>query len=64
IQAHVRRKYGGTRGVDHADLFCRWLGCRHGPKAFTKRNHIISHCRSHVELWSNSCVQCERAFKW
>ncbi|KAI8832166.1 hypothetical protein BC829DRAFT_408855 [Chytridium lagenaria] len=60
-QAHVRKKT--VRGGP-SDLYCRWLGCKHGPRPFSKRNHIVSHCRAHVDLWPNTCAQCERSFKW
>ncbi|KAJ3104781.1 hypothetical protein HDU97_008849 [Phlyctochytrium planicorne] len=61
-QAHVRVKKSSRNA--EPDLYCRWLGCKHGPKPFTKRNHIVSHCRCHVDLWSSTCAQCERSFKW
>ncbi|KAJ3290451.1 hypothetical protein HDU79_003209 [Rhizoclosmatium sp. JEL0117] len=57
-EAHVGRKSHGN-----LTLRCLWMGCNHADRPFSKRDHIVSHCRAHVPFKANVCSDCGAQFK-
>ncbi|KAI8058302.1 hypothetical protein BDF22DRAFT_615447, partial [Syncephalis plumigaleata] len=41
-------------------LTCRWPGCSRVAK---KRDHMVSHLKSHVPFWPFTCKYCGNRFK-
>ncbi|KAJ3067218.1 hypothetical protein HDU99_003594, partial [Rhizoclosmatium hyalinum] len=59
-ETHVGRK----ASADHPlSLNCLWLNCSHADRPFSKRDHIVSHCRAHVSFKANQCDECSATFK-
>ncbi|KAI5475668.1 transcription factor PacC [Pseudohyphozyma bogoriensis] len=52
---HIGRKSAGTLSLE-----CHWAGCT--SKA-TKRDHLTSHARVHIDLKPHSCPICSKSFK-
>ncbi|KAK4701906.1 hypothetical protein P7C70_g4321, partial [Phenoliferia sp. Uapishka_3] len=52
---HIGRKSAGTLSLE-----CHWAGC--SSKA-TKRDHLTSHARVHINLKPHSCGICQKSFK-
>ncbi|KAJ3013167.1 UNVERIFIED_CONTAM: hypothetical protein HDU68_000835 [Siphonaria sp. JEL0065] len=61
VEEHVGRKSSSEFPLS---LNCRWIGCSHAQKPFSKRDHIASHCRSHVTFKAYICPDCNVQFKW
>ncbi|KAI8851262.1 hypothetical protein BC829DRAFT_130022 [Chytridium lagenaria] len=61
---HLGEDHVGRRRTQNLTLWCAWLGCPHGPVAFGKRDHIVSHCRAHVNHKPHACELCPCHFKW
>ncbi|KAJ3021889.1 UNVERIFIED_CONTAM: hypothetical protein HDU68_009413 [Siphonaria sp. JEL0065] len=61
VEEHVGRKSSSEFPLS---LNCRWIGCSHAQKPFSKRDHIASHCRSHVAFKAHVCPDCNVQFKW
>ncbi|KAM0746575.1 hypothetical protein T439DRAFT_293831, partial [Meredithblackwellia eburnea MCA 4105] len=52
---HIGRKSAGTLSLE-----CHWAGCT--SKA-SKRDHLTSHARVHINLKPHSCSVCQKSFK-
>ncbi|KDE07848.1 hypothetical protein MVLG_01942 [Microbotryum lychnidis-dioicae p1A1 Lamole] len=52
---HIGRKSAGTLSLE-----CKWTGCN--SKA-SKRDHLTSHARVHINLKPHVCEICSKAFK-
>lgn len=52
---HIGRKSAGTLSLE-----CKWFGC--SSKA-SKRDHLTSHMRVHIDLKPHSCDVCSKRFK-
>ncbi|ORY66957.1 hypothetical protein BCR35DRAFT_270072, partial [Leucosporidium creatinivorum] len=52
---HIGRKSAGTLSLE-----CKWAGC--SSKA-SKRDHLTSHARVHINLKPHTCSICTKAFK-
>ncbi|KAI9329442.1 hypothetical protein BDR26DRAFT_796674, partial [Obelidium mucronatum] len=61
---HLAEEHVGRKSHGNLTLHCAWMGCGHGDRAFTKRDHIVSHCRAHVPFKANVCGDCKAQFKW
>ncbi|KAI9329439.1 hypothetical protein BDR26DRAFT_724523 [Obelidium mucronatum] len=61
LEEHVGRKSNSRYPLS---LNCRWTGCSHAKKPFSKRDHIASHCRAHVNYKAYVCGDCNSPFKW
>ncbi|KAJ3096426.1 hypothetical protein HDU97_005905 [Phlyctochytrium planicorne] len=64
VKEKPKNRHAGGRLPVTFSVTCRWKGCKQDTKVFVKRNHFMSHCRSHCDLWSNVCLGCKKAFKW
>ncbi|KAI8816089.1 uncharacterized protein EV422DRAFT_547286 [Fimicolochytrium jonesii] len=66
LYSHLTEDHVGRKTTGNLTLQCRVLNCTHAvqDQAFTKRDHITSHLRSHVPLKANPCVTCAKSFKW
>ncbi|KAJ3077226.1 hypothetical protein HDU98_006413 [Podochytrium sp. JEL0797] len=62
--AHIAELHVGRKSMGNLTLNCLWMGCGHGDRPFSKRDHIVSHCRAHVPFKANVCVDCNAQFKW
>ncbi|KAJ3263875.1 hypothetical protein HDU77_009771 [Chytriomyces hyalinus] len=62
--AHLAEEHVGRKSHGNLSLNCMWMGCAHGDRPFSKRDHIVSHCRAHVPFKANVCVDCNAQFKW
>ncbi|KAJ1546656.1 hypothetical protein HK405_006935 [Cladochytrium tenue] len=61
---HLTEDHVGRRKTHNLSLHCKWAGCSHSARAFSKRDHIVSHCRAHVSFRANVCPGCHATFKW
>ncbi|KND04398.1 uncharacterized protein SPPG_00129 [Spizellomyces punctatus DAOM BR117] len=64
LYTHLTEEHVGRKTTGNLCLYCRVHGCPQGSTAFSKRDHITSHLRSHVPLKANPCETCTKSFKW
>ncbi|KAI9103074.1 hypothetical protein DFS34DRAFT_576562 [Phlyctochytrium arcticum] len=64
LYTHLTEFHVGRKNAGNLCLHCRVMGCTQNTTAFTKRDHITSHLRSHVPLKANPCESCAKSFKW
>ncbi|KAJ3021888.1 UNVERIFIED_CONTAM: hypothetical protein HDU68_009412 [Siphonaria sp. JEL0065] len=62
--AHLAEEHVGRKSHGNLTLNCLWMNCGHGDRPFSKRDHIVSHCRAHVPFKANICSDCRAQFKW
>ncbi|KAJ3013328.1 UNVERIFIED_CONTAM: hypothetical protein HDU68_000757 [Siphonaria sp. JEL0065] len=61
---HLSEDHIGRKALGTLNLCCRWIGCCHTSRVFTKRDNVVSHARSHVHYRANICKDCGSQFKW
>ncbi|KAJ3130590.1 hypothetical protein HK100_007913 [Physocladia obscura] len=62
--SHLAENHVGRKSTGNLSLNCKWIGCSHADRPFSKRDHIVSHCRAHVPFKANICIDCNTPFKW
>ncbi|RKP10648.1 hypothetical protein THASP1DRAFT_1840, partial [Thamnocephalis sphaerospora] len=58
--AHVNEDHVGRNAKGNLCLECRWAGC---TVSKAKRDHLISHIKSHLSYKPYACGLCEARFK-
>ncbi|KAI8600183.1 hypothetical protein EDD21DRAFT_294296, partial [Dissophora ornata] len=58
---HLIDDHVGRKAKHNLCLTCRWDSC--SAQTFSKRDHITSHLRIHVDLKPHSCDICNKSFK-
>ncbi|OLY81045.1 pH-response transcription factor pacC/RIM101 [Smittium mucronatum] len=61
LYTHLTNAHVGWKSTGNLNLECHWLNC---SVKTTKRDHITSHLRVHVNLKQFKCSQCNKSFKW
>ncbi|KAI9330776.1 hypothetical protein BDR26DRAFT_775369, partial [Obelidium mucronatum] len=61
---HLSEDHIGRKALGTLTLTCHWHHCPHPSRVFTKRDNLVSHCRSHVHFRANICRECGSQFKW
>ncbi|ORY29283.1 hypothetical protein BCR33DRAFT_724792 [Rhizoclosmatium globosum] len=64
LYVHLSEDHIGRKALGTLQLTCDWIGCLHQGRAFSKRDNVVSHCRSHVHFRANICKDCGSQFKW
>ncbi|KAI8908396.1 hypothetical protein EDD86DRAFT_178084, partial [Gorgonomyces haynaldii] len=60
---HLTEQHVGRKITRNLCLECRWLHCTQ-KNPFSKRDHIVSHLKTHVNLKTFVCPTCQHSYKW
>ncbi|KAL5034355.1 hypothetical protein BDV3_003929 [Batrachochytrium dendrobatidis] len=64
LNTHLSEDHIGRKMLHNLCLRCRWQSCAHSDVPFKKRDHIISHLKSHLQLKPFICHACNKCYKW